>query len=127
MENRELSPSGDPSHSSIPVPRISDGVRTIVTGHFNENIGNVLDSYNTINNTNISVEVYEESRWIQTWLSPLEPHNKHDDVSRRRIGDVGDWVIGRSEFESWSTGQDGALNPTLLCYGDPGVGKTYIR
>ena len=48
-------------------------------------------------------------------------------MSDERVGGVGDWVLGRSEFKSWSGGGGGATDPTLLCYGDPGVGKTYIR
>jgi len=104
-----------------------DRLSNIVTGHFNTNVGNVANSFNTNINTHISVGVDQESFWIQTWLSPLEPHKRHDYVSRQRQDGIGDWVIGKSEFESWSKGQDGAVNPTLLCYGDPGVGKTYIR
>ncbi|CUS10549.1 unnamed protein product, partial [Tuber aestivum] len=39
---------------------------------------------------------------------------------------VGDWVLRESEFELWRDGLDGSVNPTLLCYGGQGVGKTYI-
>jgi len=42
-----------------------------------------------------------------------------------------DWPLGNTgnEFESWreSHGQGGLLDPTLLCYGGQGVGKTFIR
>lgn len=124
MEHRGSNTSRYPDQHSISDPRISNRMSNIVSGHFNKNIGNVSHSYNT---TNINVGVYEESWWIQTWLSPLEPHRRHDDVSNQRVSSVGDWVLGMSEFESWSAGPDGAVNPALLCYGDPGVGKTYIR
>ena len=40
---------------------------------------------------------------------------------------VGDWVLHRNEFKSWSESQDGLGNPTLLCYGGQGIGKTFIR
>ena len=69
----------------------------------------------------------EESLRIQAWLSPLEPHRRHQDVSNRRLDGVGDWVLQRSEFKSWYKSQDGSGNPTLLCYGGQGVGKTHIR
>ena len=123
MEHGESSPSGYPSHFSIPVPPISNIISTTVSGNFNRDAGIVSNC----NNTTVNVGVDQESWWIQTWLSPLEPHKRHDYVNHQRIGGIGDWVIRKSEFESWSKGQDGAVDPTLLCYGDPGVGKTYIR
>ena len=76
---------------------------------------------------NINVGISEESLRIQTWLSPLEPYRRHQDVSRRRLDGVGDWVLQRDEFESWRKSLDRSMNSTLLCYGGQGVGKTYIR
>ena len=92
-------------------------------GDSNENVGNVSNSYN---NT-INVGIDEESMRIQEWLSPLEPYKRHQDVRKRRLDGVGEWVLRRSEFESWYKCQGGSVNPTLLCYGGQGVGKTYIR
>ena len=89
----------------------------------NPNIGNVLNSYNHT----IKVGVSEESLRIQEWLSPLEPRARHQDVRSRRLDGVGDWVLQKNEFKSWCKSQDSLVNPTLLCYGDQGVGKTYIR
>ena len=40
---------------------------------------------------------------------------------------VGSWFIRANEFKKWYTIEDQAVNPVLLCYGDPGVGKTYLR
>ena len=40
---------------------------------------------------------------------------------------VGDWLLGTNEFEKWHRGEDKAEHPVLFCYGDPGVGKTYLR
>jgi len=68
-----------------------------------------------------------EALRIQEWLSSLEPHARYQYVRNRRLDGVGDWVMQRNEFESWSKGKDGSGSPTLLCYGDQGVGKTYIR
>ena len=75
----------------------------------------------------INVGANEESLRIQAWLSPLEPHRRHQDVSNRRLDGVGDWVLQRSEFKSWYKGKDGSGISTLLCYGGQGVGKTHIR
>ena len=71
--------------------------------------------------------VSEESLRIQEWLSPLESHARYQDVRNRRLDGIGDWVIQNDGFQSWCKSQDNAVNPTLLCYGDQGVGKTYIR
>ena len=88
----------------------------------NTNSGNVLNSYN-----NINLRIDEESLRIQEWLSPLDPNKRHQDVRNRRFDGVGEWVLQRSEFESWRESRDGSVNRTLLCYGGPGVAKTYIR
>jgi len=94
-----------------------------VHGDSNTSIGNVSNSYN---NT-INVGRDEESLRIHEWLSPLEPHKRHQDVRNRRLDGIGESVLQRSEFESWRRSRDGLANPTLLCYGAQGVGKTYIR
>lgn len=101
--------------------RISN--RTTVQGDWNKYIGNVINS----NNRTINLGVNEEAWRIQEWLSPLEPHIKPKGVRNKRVSGVGDWVLGSHEFELWSKGQKGAVNPALLCYGNLGVGKTYIR
>ena len=92
-------------------------------GHSNSNVGNVSYSYN--NTINLGIE--EESRRIQEWLSPLEPHKRHRDVRNCRLKGVGEWVLRRSEFELWCESKDESVDRTLLCYGGQGVGKTYIR
>ena len=94
-----------------------------VQGSSNTNFANVSNSYNHT----VNVGVSEESLRIQAWLSPLEPHARHQDVRNRRLDGVGEWVLRKNDFESWRKSEDGTGNPTLLCYGDQGVGKTYIR
>ena len=74
-----------------------------------------------------NVGISEESLRIQRWLSLLEPHARHQDVRNRRLDGVGDWVLENHEFESWHKSLESSGNPTLLCYGDQGAGKTYIR
>ena len=117
---------GSSAHSSwqygIPNIRTDHRMTNSIHGDSNTNVGNVSNSYNTVN-----VRIDEESLQIQAWLSPLEPHKRHQDVRNRRLDGVGEWVLRRNEFESWYKGQDGSVNPTLLCYGGQGVGKTYIR
>ena len=127
MENGESSFSGNPSQYSTLVPPISNMISTTVSGNFNRDAANVSNCNNTTINNNIKVGVYEESWVIQEWLSPLEPRKRHEDVRNSRLDGIGEWVLQRDEFTSWSKGQDGSVNPTFLCYGGPGVGKTYIR
>jgi len=119
--NAGSSPFG-PSQHGMPSIRADYCMTNTIHGDSNSNVGNVSNSYNTIN-----VGIEEESLRIQEWISPLEPHKRHRDVRNGRLDGVGEWVIRRREFESWGRSKDGSVNPTLLCYGGQGVGKTYIR
>ena len=113
----------DPCQYGISNTRSNNNTSNSIHGDSNQNIGNVLNSYN---NT-INVGVSEESLRIQAWLSPLEPLARHQDVRNRRLDGVGDWVLQNNEFESWRMSQDNSVNRIVLCYGDQGAGKTYIR
>ena len=62
-----------------------------------------------------------------SWLSPLEPGNRHHSVRSNRLESVGDWLFEKSEFREWRGGEDGADRAVLLGSGDPGVGKTHLR
>ena len=121
--------SGGPSLARDPYPcgishtRTDNNTTNNVHGSSNTNFANVSNSYNHT----INVGVSEESLRIQAWLSPLEPHARHQDVRNRRLDGVGDWVLQKNEFESWRESQDSSVNRTLLCYGNQGAGKTYIR
>ena len=119
--NRGSGLTGDPYQYGISHSHTDNNTTNNVLGNSNTNFANVSNSYN------INVGVSEEYSRIQAWLSPLEPHARNQDVRNRRLDGVGDWVLQRNEFESWRGGQDGAMDPTLLCYGDQGVGKTYIK
>ena len=85
----------------------------------NNNVGNVKDSYNKV--------VSDEERRVLEWLSPLAPRERHRAVSVGRVEGVGDWLLRTNEFEKWHTDEDQAVHPMLFCYGDPGMGKTYLR
>ena len=95
------------------------------TGFLNHNT-NFLNHNNHSFNTTITVA--EDRGEILTWLSPLEPRLRHSDIESRRVRNVGDWVLLTEQFRSWkSRGDQGGLEKTLFCSGNPGVGKTYIR
>lgn len=68
-----------------------------------------------------------ERRQILQWLSSLDPQRHHQDVRGRRVDGVGDWVLETNEFRKWRHAENGCVEPVLLCYGNPGMGKTYIR
>jgi len=112
-----------PSQYGMLDSRTDHRMADIIYGDSNANVGNVSNC----NNTTVNIGIDDESLQIQEWLSPLEPYKRHQEVRNRRLEGVGEWVLRRSEFESWCKGQDGSVNPTLLCYGSQGVGKTYIR
>ena len=73
--------------------------------------------------------VADDRSQILTWLSPLEPRLRHKDIQETRVEAVGEWVLQTKEFRSWYAGSGGSEsdNAILFCYGDPGVGKTFIR
>ena len=85
------------------------------------------NSFNTAVTNNFTTA--DDRSQILTWLSPLEPRLRHQDIRDRRVEDVGEWLLQTEEFRSWYAGSGGAEpdNAVLFCYGDPGVGKTFIR
>ena len=85
---------------------------------------------NNINslNTTINFTVADDRSNILAWLSPLDPKLRHRDIQDRRVEYVGEWLLQTEEFRSWQAGSVGESdNAVLFCYGDPGVGKTFIR
>ena len=65
---------------------------------------------------------------LLTWLSPLEPSLRHQDIRERRVRGVGEWLLQTEEFGRWCTGSGGdeSDGAVLFGHGDPGVGKTFI-
>jgi len=93
-------------------------------------IANINDSFNNANyNVWNNCTVAEERSEILAWLSPLEPRIRHQDIRSRRVDKVGDWLFQTEEYRNWFGGIRGGESDggALFCYGDLGVGKTYIR
>ena len=90
------------------------------------NVGNVTDSYKNVWN-NFEISVSDEKRQILEWLSPMAPRERHRAVREGRVDAVGNRFLHTSEFDKWHTSAGQAANPVLFYYGDPGVGKTYLR
>ena len=104
-----------------------------MTSRHQQIIGNT-NSFNSFNNslnlistTNFISESDDEGRQILQWLSPLEPQQRHQGVRSDRLNSVGNWVLETSEFRKWRDAEGGSVEPVLFCYGNPGVGKTYVR
>ena len=92
-------------------------------------IGNV-NSFNALNYNNIiniNAGPGDERNQIMQWLLPLGPQKRHEDVRTDRLDSVGTWVLETNEFRKWCDMEDGCVEPVLFCYGNPGVGKTYLR
>jgi len=84
---------------------------------------NTTNSYNTVNN-------YTDDRpQLLAWLSPLDPGLRHCDIQERRVDNVGEWLMETEEFRRWCRldGEGEDDKAILFCYGNPGVGKTFIR
>jgi len=103
--------------------------------HDNINCFNNTNSNNTnYSNTNsFNVQnnyvVADDRSPLLTWLSPLEPKLRHRDIQERRVDNVGEWLLQTEEFRIWHDRSDEGRGDkaVLLCYGGPGVGKTFIR
>ena len=89
---------------------------------------NSFNNNNSFNNiVNHIAEEGSEEREILKWLSPLEPQQRHQAVRDDRLDGVGNWVLETSEFRKWREAENDCAEPVLFCYGNPGVGKTYVR
>ena len=91
------------------------------------------DNINSFNVSNVSNHytgtLAEDRSEVLTWLSPLEPRIRHQDLRTRRADNVGEWLLQTSEFRRWCDGAQpgGHDHAILFCSGGPGVGKTYLR
>ena len=94
-----------------------------------QQVSSNINSFNVNSNNivNYITDIDAEGRQILQWLSPLEPQQRHQGVRIDRLDGVGKWVLETAEFRKWSDKEDGYVGPVLFCYGDPGVGKTYLR
>jgi hypothetical protein len=66
----------------------------------------------------------QHNQELLNWLSPLEPSKRQYEIRSKRLPDSGRWIFQHNDFSNWLS--DSPTSPTLCCYGDPGVGKTYI-
>ena len=87
-----------------------------------QSFSNNINSFHTVNN----FAVADDRSNILAWLSPLEPGLRHQDIQDLRVENIGEWLLRTEGFRSWYAGTE-SNNAVLFCYGDPGVGKTYIR
>jgi len=85
-------------------------------------------SYTAISVSNNFTSADDKSN-ILAWLSPLDPKSRHQGIRDRRVENIGEWLLQTEEFRNWhaGSGEGGSDDAVLFCYGDPGVGKTYIR
>ena len=89
------------------------------------NFSNNANSFNVWNNCTFADDRSE----LLAWLSPLEPRKRHRDIQERRMDNVGEWLLQTEEFRSWHdrSGEGEGGSGVLFYYGNPGVGKTFIR
>ncbi|KAI5785397.1 hypothetical protein FPQ18DRAFT_87167 [Pyronema domesticum] len=102
-------------------------IRTLVSelAHFN---------FREINNISLRMSVVQERlqddeiQKIMSWISPLEPHKRHQDIRQNRLEGTGNWFLLQPEFQKWSNSEsdDGISSHVLACSGIPGAGKSVI-
>jgi len=101
-----------------------------MSGYAINHSNNCLNTTNSYNNT-VSNNYTFADDWSQllSWLSPLDPGLRHSDIQERRVNDVGEWLMKTEEFRRWcGLDEEGEGDMAVLfCYGNPGVGKTFIR
>ena len=102
---------------------------TCEKGEMSQYCSHSTHCFNTSYAFSVSNSFTDDRSNILAWLSPLNPKLRHQGIQDCRIEDIGEWVLQTEEFRSWHTGSEGCEsdNAVLFCYGDPGVGKTYIR
>ena len=102
--------------------RFGESTNSFINNSFNNN----TNSFNNVYNVNFGSDERAE---ILTWLSPLEPRIRHQEITEQRVEDVGDRLLQSKEYQNWFNGIHGGEpnNSVLFCYGHPGVGKTFIR
>jgi len=93
------------------------------TGTGNINSFNQIYNHNTTNN----ITYVNERAKLLNWLSPLQPHVRHNDVRGRREDGIGEWFLQTDEFQTWRDGKREFDKATLFCSGNPGVGETFLR
>ncbi|KAF8463356.1 hypothetical protein BDZ91DRAFT_313566 [Kalaharituber pfeilii] len=70
----------------------------------------------------------ENMEKLLTWLSPLEPHKRHQAVQASRAKGTGKWLLQSEQFQLWIEGKTNhhQSSQVLGCFGEPGAGKTVI-
>ena len=110
---------------------VSESFRENINSFNVSNVANVANVSNVSSVLNVSNHYTstEDRSEILTWLSPLEPRIRHQDLRTRRADNVGEWLLQTDEFKRWcdASQQVGSEHATLFCCGGPAVGKTYLR
>ena len=96
-------------------------IHSVNIGDGNAQCGNIIGSFNN------TFYKSEGDVQILRWLSPLELNSRHQDVRTDRFGGVGGWLLEMRELQEWRGSEGGADEAVLFCFGNPGVGKTYLR
>jgi hypothetical protein len=70
----------------------------------------------------LKAQITEEHGKIISWLSPVNPVEKHAIFLAEYQEGTGLWIFDRNEYKAWEESQNGAL----YVYGIPGAGKTTL-
>ena len=95
---------------------------------FSNNSHSFNTNYTTVSVSN-NLAFADDRPNILAWLSPIDPKLRHQDIQDHRVERIGEWLLQTEEFRNWyaGSGEGESDDAVLFCYGNPGVGKTYIR
>jgi hypothetical protein len=70
----------------------------------------------------------DEFEKLIEWISPLEPHKRHEDIKSKRLEKTGVWFLEVVEFKARCdrNGSEENFSTVLGCYGIPGAGKSVL-
>ena len=123
-QTQHLTPYNIATSQKMSGPHVDDAINSPNTTYCSNNRNSFNDNFVW----NLNFGVTDERSEILAWLSPIEPRIRHQDIRTRRADNVGEWLMQTDEFQGWCNGaqQEGSGPTTLLCCGDPAVGKTYF-
>jgi len=110
-------------------PTPSPIIHSVLSGRKQKMSQFFSNNTNSLNTTVNNITIADDRSNILAWLSPLEPRLRHQDIQDSRVEHIGEWLLQTEEFRNWCAGSEGSESDSgvLFCYGNPGVGKTYIR
>ena len=109
----------DPASLSAPSDSINKPTQSPILSNFRTAKMAHTDSFNTKNSYNKvwnNCIITDDRSQLLSWLSPLDPKSRHQDIQDGRVENIGEWLLQTEEFRNWCAGS-GGMNPiTESCF-----------